>query len=119
MRTPQGAFLVGQGLREKLRGMVAAYDDRPIGGGAMTIPVRHERLNQPSNSASVIEAYFTGAWIKGATKQITFLGNTATTATAVNLIRTIPLAVGQTARSCTVAARSVSSPDYVLLNSEC
>lgn len=112
-------FLVGQGLREKLRGMVAAYDDKPIGGHASTIQTRYERLQQPSGTGTVVEAYYTGAWVKGATKQITFLANTAATATAINLIRSVPISTGQTARLCTVCPRSVSVPEYVLLNTEC
>jgi hypothetical protein len=115
-------FLVGQGLREKLRGMVAAYDDKTIGGSASTIPTRHERLPQPSG-ITVVEAYYTGGWNKGATKQIRFASDTASTSTAINLIRGVPInAGGQTSRICTVTVRTAadaSGAEYVLLNTEC
>jgi hypothetical protein len=61
--------------------------------------------------------------VKGATKQIRFASNTASTATAVNLIRSVPInAGGATSRICTVTLRTAAGAaanSYVLLNTEC
>jgi hypothetical protein len=88
------------------------------------IPTRFEEGPAWATPASgVFEAYFTGGWVKGATKQISFASNTATTAAAINLIRSVPISgSGATARICTVTLRSIASttgPAYVLLNTEC
>ena len=74
-------------------------------------------------ASGVFEAYFTGGWVKGTTKPISFASNTATTAAAINLIRSVPISgSGATARICTVTLRSIAGatePVYVLLNTEC
>jgi hypothetical protein len=77
------------------------------------------------------EAYFTGGWLKGAVKQITFApdgqSTTQSTAQAINLIRSIPIDAGaqRTSRVCFVSIRSGQQdsggeqPQYTLINAEC
>ena len=114
-------FFIGPGLRDKLREVIRASDSARASRGG-EIPTVLQNMTPPSGGG-VAEAYFTGGWVKGATKQIVFLANTATTATAINLIRSVPVnAGGQTARNCTVTLRTVagaSANSYVLLNTEC
>ncbi len=70
---------------------------------------------------SIDEATFTGAWTKGATKSVTFTADTARTAAAVNLFRSIPIASDFGTRKCLVAPSSGTDPNiqYVLVNAEC
>ena len=118
-------YFIGPNVRTKLQQL---FDSTPglTGGGGETIPTRLQNMQRPGGSgggAGVVEAYFTGGWVKGATKQIVFLSNTATTASAINLIRSVPInAGGQTSRICTVTLRTVAGAaanSYVLLNTEC
>lgn len=118
-------YLIGPGLRDKLREVITRVDGTPIGAqGGETVPVRLQTM-MPRGGGGVVEAFYTGGWQKGAEKQITFLSNTASTALAVNLLRTVPLVTGNvpTARLCTVSTRSFqptgTSATYVLVNSEC
>ncbi len=71
--------------------------------------------------SSVDEATFTGAWTKGAKKSITFAADTARTALAVNLFRSIPIASDFGTRMCLVSPRSTTDAngEYVLVNAEC
>ena len=80
----------------------------------------------PGSGPNVDEAFFVGAWVKGGEKQITFSANTQSTATAVNLIRSIPAANGTNGvsltRQCLVIKRrnpTATPGTYILLNSEC
>lgn len=115
-------FFIGPGLRDKLREVIRASDSARASRGG-EIPTVLQSMTPPSGGGGVVEAYFTGGWVKGQEKQITFAANTASAATAVNLIRTVPIASGQTSRICTVAPRTkpVNSTEakYVLINTEC
>lgn len=128
MSQRQERYFVGPGLRDKLREVITRVDGTPIGSqGGETIPVRLQTMMSRGGGGGggVVEAFYTGGWPKGAEKQITFLSNTASTALAVNLLRTVPLVTGNvpTARLCTVSVRSIipsaTSATYVLVNSEC
>ena len=83
-------------------------------------------LPRVSSGMRVDEAFFVGAWVKGQEKQITFSANTQSTATAVNLIRSIPAVNGvggvTLTRLCMVCQRTnpnATLRTYLLLNSEC
>ena len=118
-------YFIGPGTRDKLRDIITRADGVPVSKTATTIPTRLQEVQRPGSGggAGVVEAYFTGGWVKGATKQIVFLSNTATTASAINLIRSVPInAGGQTSRICTVTLRTAAGAaagSYVLLNTEC
>lgn len=72
----------------------------------------------------VVEATFTGGWLKDAVKQITFVADTTNTARAINLLRSIPITNDGSPRLAFVALRpSPPAPEgddqYVLINAEC
>lgn len=70
--------------------------------------------------SGVAEAFYVGGWVKGEAKQITFTADTAATASAYNMIRTVAVPyTNSTARLCTVSLRSDGSGAYILINSEC
>ena len=116
---------ITESFAQRIASTVRRVDAMPTVFGDGKIPTRFEDgpVRATGGGAGVVEAYFTGGWVKGATKQIVFLSNTATTASAINLIRSVPInAGGQTSRICTVTLRTVAGAaanSYVLLNTEC
>jgi hypothetical protein len=118
-------YFIGPNTRDKLRDLMTRADGTPAPTPAVSIPTRLQDVQRPGGGGSGgVEAYFTGAWVKGQQKQITFLGSTSSTALAVNLLRTVPLvSTGATARYCIITKRSVSTTasqaTYTLLNTEC
>jgi hypothetical protein len=117
-------YFIGPNVREKLTEVFTRVGAMPAGSGGQTPGVFLQDIQRPPPPAAsgIVEAYFVGGWVKGTVKQIRFASNTAATSTAINLIRTVPVSSGQTARICTVAQRTapaVSGESYVLLNTEC
>lgn len=111
---------------QRMKSTILRVEAMPLSSSGGSVPVRFdEPLTKISSGGGVVEAFYTGGWPKGTEKQITFLSNTASTALAVNLLRSVPLVTGgvPTARTCTVSVRSVipagTSAAYVLVNSEC
>ena len=116
-------YFIGPTVREKLTEVFARVGGMPAGSGGQTPGVFLQDIQRPPPPAAsgIVEAYFTGGWVKGAVKQIRFASNTGTTSTAINLIRTVPVG-GPSPRICTVAQRTApatSGESYVLLNTEC
>jgi hypothetical protein len=108
---------------QRIANTVHAYETSRRGRRPSILP-RASGGGGGGGGGGVDEAFFVGAWVKGQSKQITFIANTAATAAAFNMIRTIPISYsGATARLCTVSVRSLPNEngqlDYVLINSEC
>ena len=113
---------ITESFAQRIASTVRRVDAMSLVTGDGKIPTRFEDgpvRPTGGGGGGGVEAYYTGGWVKGATKQIRFLASTATTASAVNLLRTVPIASGQTARWCLVCPRSTDSTTYVLINTEC
>lgn len=63
MAKQQERYLIGPGLRDKLREVVAGFDGTPIGSeGEAGIPVRLQTMSRRGGGSTIRLGQFTGAW---------------------------------------------------------
>jgi hypothetical protein len=99
---------------QRVANVVHAYETSRRGRNPSQLP------RAPGGGGAVVEAFYVGGWVKGASKQVTFTSDTMVTALAYNMIRTVAVPyTNSTARLCTVSLRSDGSGAYILINSEC
>lgn len=116
---------ISEHFAQRIKATIQRVEGIPVSVSGNSRPQRFEdNGGRSAPGAGVVEAFFTGGWPKNSNKQIRFLANTAATATAVNLLRSIPLGTsGATARNCTVSVRSIAvaagEATHLLVNSEC
>lgn len=102
---------------QRVANVVHAYETGRRGRNKSELP----RAPGGGGGGGISEAIFTGAWLKGAKKQVSFVSDTSRTAQAINLLRSIPTPSGATARTCliTLRAGTAAAGEYVLVNAEC
>lgn len=95
MAQQQERYLIGPGLRDKLREVITRVDGMPAGsGGDGSIPVRLQTINQPLG-LRLHRGTFTGSWNIGESKAISVVGSTATVS-VTNYCVKVTQATGQT-----------------------
>jgi hypothetical protein len=101
---PDGKYLIGESLREKLKSTIAKVDSIPFGGPVSRIPTAFDDAT-PYVPKVFRVCTFTGSWAINATKTVTFRGVTATpnTVSVTNVLGTVPAKQGDAIMNCTVA----------------
>jgi hypothetical protein len=84
---PDGKYLIGESLREKLKSTIAKVDSIPFGGPVSRIPTAFDE-GAPYVPKVFRACTFTGSWAINATKTVTFRGVTSTpnTVNVTNLV---------------------------------
>jgi hypothetical protein len=84
---PDGKYLIGESLREKLKSTIAKVESIPFGGPVSRIPTAFEE-GTPYNPKVFRICTFTGSWAINTDKAVTFRGVTSTpnTVSATNLV---------------------------------
>jgi hypothetical protein len=110
---PDGKYLIGESLREKLKSTIAKVESIPFGGPVSRIPTVFEE-GAPSASAKVFRVCtFTGSWAINTEKTVTFRGATSTVV-AVNLFVTVQAPAS--AKNCAIAKDGAA---WYLIAAEC
>jgi hypothetical protein len=88
---PDGKYLIGESLREKLKSTIAKVDSIPFGGPVSRIPTAFDE-GTPYVPKVFRVCTFTGSWAINTDKAVTFRGVTSTpnTVSATNLIYELP-----------------------------
>jgi hypothetical protein len=88
---PDGKYLIGESLREKLKSTIAKVDSIPFGGPVSRIPTVFDE-GTPYSPKVFRVCTFTGSWAINTDKTVTFRGVTSTpnTVSAKNLIYDLP-----------------------------
>jgi hypothetical protein len=88
---PDGKYLIGESLREKLKSTIAKVESIPFGGPVSRIPTAFEE-GTPYNPKVFRVCTFTGSWAINTDKTVTFRGVTSTpnTVSATNLVYDLP-----------------------------
>lgn len=89
---PDGKYLIGESLREKLKSTIAKVDSIPFGGPVSRIPTVFEEGAPSTIPKAFRVCTFTGSWAINTDKEVTFRGVTSTpnTVSATNLIYDLP-----------------------------
>ena len=84
---PDGKYLIGESLREKLKSTIAKVDSIPYGGPVSRIPTAFDE-GSPYVPKVFRVCTFTGSWAINTAKDVTFRGVTTTpnTVSATNLM---------------------------------
>jgi hypothetical protein len=84
---PDGKYLIGESLREKLKSTIAKVESIPFGGPVSRIPTAFDE-GTPYNPKVFRVCTFTGSWAINTDKTVTFRGVTSTpnTVSATNLV---------------------------------
>ena len=84
---PDGKYLIGESLREKLKSTIAKVDSIPFGGPVSRIPTAFDE-GSPYVPKVFRVCTFTGSWAINTAKDVTFRGVTTTpnTVSATNLM---------------------------------
>lgn len=97
-------FLIGPGLRDKLRVTIARVDAMPYKESATQIPTRFEDVQRPAMKTFRI-CTFTGTWSIDTDRVVTFRGVTTTpnTVLATNLFSDVGGGGSETSNPCAIA----------------
>lgn len=97
MAQQQERYLIGPGLRDKLRDVITRVDGIPSGsGGDGSTPVRLQGINQPFG-LRLQRGTFTGSWNIGESKAVSIVGSTAATVSVTNYCVKVTQSTDQTA----------------------
>ena len=101
---PDGKYLIGESLREKLKSTIAKVDSIPFGGPASRIQTVFDE-GTPYVPKVFRVCTFTGSWAIDTDKEVTFRGVTSTpnTVSVTNLIGPVQNSGSVGTLNCTVA----------------